>query len=43
MVAGFLQAFGPYRVCFATQKLAPKATAKLYARVIESHGEILGE
>jgi beta-glucosidase len=38
---GFAKRFGLYHVDFATQKRTPKATAKLYAKVIETHGAIL--
>ena len=40
---GFSKRFGLYHVDFATQQRTPKATAKLYARVIESNGLALGE
>src|SRR6185312_12239144 len=40
---GYAKRFGLYHVDFATQKRTPKASAQLYARVIESHGEVLGE
>lgn len=39
---GYAKRFGLYHVDFATQKRTPKASAKLYARVIASHGEALG-
>jgi beta-glucosidase len=38
---GFAKRFGLYHVDFATQKRTPKATAKLYASVIESNGAVL--
>jgi beta-glucosidase len=38
---GFAKRFGLYHVDFATQKRTPKATAKLYASVIETHGAVL--
>lgn len=40
---GFAKRFGLYHVDFAAQKRTPKATAKYYAQVIESHGGVLGE
>src|SRR6185437_11224744 len=40
---GYAKRFGLYHVDFATQRRTPKASAKLYARVIASHGEALGE
>ena len=40
---GFSKRFGLYHVDFATQKRTAKATAKLYARVIESNGAVLDE
>jgi beta-glucosidase len=40
---GFSKRFGLYHVDFATQQRTPKATAKLYARVIESNGAVLDE
>ncbi|BFI97415.1 MAG: GH1 family beta-glucosidase [Rhodanobacter sp.] len=40
---GYAKRFGLYHVDFATQKRKPKATAKLYAQVIASHGEALDE
>ena len=40
---GFSKRFGLYHVDFATQKRTPKATAKLYARVIESNGAVLDD
>lgn len=38
---GFGKRFGLYHVDFATQKRTPKATAKLYASVIETNGAVL--
>lgn len=38
---GFSKRFGLYHVDFATQKRTPKATAKHYAKVIESNGSVL--
>ncbi|MEW9625399.1 GH1 family beta-glucosidase [Rhodanobacter geophilus] len=40
---GYAKRFGLYHVDFATQQRTPKASAQLYQRVIESHGEVLGE
>jgi beta-glucosidase len=40
---GFSKRFGLYHVDFATQQRTPKATAKLYAEVIASHGAVLDE
>jgi beta-glucosidase len=40
---GFSKRFGLYHVDFATQKRTPKASAKFYARVIESNGAALTE
>jgi beta-glucosidase len=40
---GFSKRFGLYHVDFATQKRTPKATAKLYAQVIESNGAVLDD
>ncbi|QNK03580.1 GH1 family beta-glucosidase [Dyella telluris] len=40
---GFAKRFGLYHVDFATQKRTPKATAKLYAQVIESNGAVLDD
>jgi beta-glucosidase len=40
---GFSKRFGLYHVDFATQQRTPKATAKLYAQVIESNGSVLDE
>lgn len=39
---GYAKRFGLYHVDFATQKRTPKASAAFYARVIETHGEVLG-
>ena len=40
--AGYSKRFGLYHVNFETQRRTPKASARLYASVIESHGEVLG-
>ncbi len=40
---GFSKRFGLYHVDFATQQRTPKASARLYAQVIESHGSVLDE
>ena len=40
---GFSKRFGLYHVDFATQKRTAKATAKFYAKVIESNGAVLEE
>jgi beta-glucosidase len=40
--AGYSQRFGLYHVNFATQQRTPKASARFYTRVIDSHGEVLG-
>jgi beta-glucosidase len=40
---GYAKRFGLYHVDFATQKRTPKASAKLYARVIASNGAALDE
>lgn len=40
---GFAKRFGLYHVDFATQKRTPKASARFYARVIDSHGESIDE
>jgi len=40
---GFSKRFGLYHVDFATQKRTPKATAKLYSKVIESNGAVLDD
>jgi beta-glucosidase len=40
---GYAKRFGLYHVDFATQRRTPKASGKLYARVIASHGEALDE
>jgi len=40
---GFAKRFGLYHVDFATQKRTPKASARLYAQVIASHGAALDE
>ena len=39
--AGYSQRFGLYHVNFATQRRTPKASARFYADVIASHGEVL--
>ena len=38
---GFSKRFGLCHVDFATQQRTPKASAKLYTRVIESNGAVL--
>jgi len=43
MVAGLFQALGLDHADFAMQKRTPKASAKLYARVIASNGAVLDE
>jgi beta-glucosidase len=40
---GFSKRFGLYHVDFATQKRTPKASAKFYANVIETHGASLAD
>ncbi|WP_233840620.1 GH1 family beta-glucosidase [Dyella sp. 2HG41-7] len=40
---GFAKRFGLYHVDYATLKRTPKASAKFYAKVIESNGEALAE
>jgi beta-glucosidase len=40
--AGFAKTFGLYRVNVATQRRTPKASARFYAEVIRSGGEVLG-
>jgi beta-glucosidase len=40
---GYSKRFGLYHVDFATLKRTPKATAKFYAKVIASNGEVLGD
>ena len=40
---GYAKRFGLYHVDFATQKRTPKRSAKFYARVIDSHGEAIGD
>jgi len=40
--AGFSKRFGLYHVNFATQRRTPKASARYYADVIGTHGEVLG-
>ncbi|RUL63025.1 beta-glucosidase [Dyella dinghuensis] len=40
---GFSKRFGLYHVDFATQKRTPKASAKFYANVIQTHGASLGD
>jgi len=40
---GFSKRFGLYHVDFATQKRTPKASAKFYANVIETHGAALAD
>ena len=40
--AGFARRFGLYHVNFLTQQRTPKASARYYARVIETHGAALG-
>ena len=39
--AGYSPRFGLYHVNFVTQKRTPKASARFYADVIASHGEVL--
>ncbi|HSE52224.1 MAG TPA: family 1 glycosylhydrolase, partial [Gemmatimonadales bacterium] len=39
--AGYSHRFGLYHVNFATQQRTPKASARFYADVIASHGEVL--
>jgi beta-glucosidase len=39
---GYDQRFGIVHVDFATQRRTPKASARFYAEVIASHGEVLG-
>ena len=39
--AGYAPRFGLYHVNFATQQRTPKASARFYADVIASHGEVL--
>ena len=39
---GFTKRFGLYHVDYATQQRTAKASAKLYAQVIESNGAVLG-
>ena len=39
--AGYTPRFGLYHVNFATQQRTPKASARFYAEVIASHGEVL--
>jgi beta-glucosidase len=40
---GFAKRFGLYHVNYATQKRTPKASAKFYAKVIETNGAVLGD
>ena len=40
---GFTKRFGLYHVDYATQQRTAKASAKLYAQVIESNGAVLGD
>jgi beta-glucosidase len=40
---GFSKRFGLYHVNFETQERTPKASAKFYAQVIESHGAVLSK
>jgi beta-glucosidase len=40
---GFSKRFGLYHVDFATQKRTPKASAKFYANVIQTHGASLDD
>ena len=40
---GFSKRFGLYHVDYATQQRTAKASAKLYAQVIESNGAVLGD
>jgi beta-glucosidase len=40
---GYAKRFGLYHVDFATQKRTPKRSARFYARVIDSHGEAIGD
>jgi beta-glucosidase len=40
---GFAKRFGLYHVDYATQKRTPKASAKFYAKVIETNGAVLGD
>jgi beta-glucosidase len=39
---GFSKRFGLYHVDFATQQRSPKASARFYREVIQSHGAALG-
>ena len=39
--AGYAPRFGLYHVNFVTQRRTPKASARFYAKVIASHGEVL--
>ena len=39
---GFAKRFGLYHVDYASLKRTPKASAKFYAKVIETNGEVLG-
>ena len=40
--AGYTKRFGIYHVDFGTQRRTPKASARFYSGVIDSHGEDLG-
>lgn len=40
---GFSKRFGLYHVDYATQKRTPKASAKFYAKVIETNGDALAD
>ena len=40
--AGYSKRFGLYHVNFETQRRTPKASARFYSEVIDTHGEILG-
>ena len=40
--AGYSKRFGLYHVNFESQRRTPKASARFYASVIDSHGEVLG-
>jgi beta-glucosidase len=40
--AGYFKRFGLYHVNFETQRRTPKASARFYSGVIDTHGEMLG-
>jgi beta-glucosidase len=40
--AGYSKRFGLYHVTFETQRRTPKASARFYSGVIDTHGEMLG-